>query len=114
MGDHIIANIHDFKSNISKYIRLLERGAYKAVIVRRYGKPVGAFVTMNARGKAATEKAGLVRNAGPAAEKSFGAMLSLLAACGPGAGPHSEAGPESGASCAEGPHPPSPENLGTN
>jgi hypothetical protein len=77
-GDHIIANIHDFKSNISKYIRLLERGAYKAVIVRRYGKTVGAFVTMKGREKTTDSKAGLVRNAGPVPEKSLTTILSML------------------------------------
>ena len=43
-GPYIYANIHDFKSNISKYIRLLEQGAYQAVYIKRHSKVVGAFI----------------------------------------------------------------------
>ncbi len=42
-GPYIYATIHDFKSNIAKYIRLLEQEAYDAVLIKRYDKPV-AFV----------------------------------------------------------------------
>lgn len=41
----IIATVHDFKTHISKYIRMLERGEYRAVIVRRYEKQIGVFLT---------------------------------------------------------------------
>lgn len=30
----IVATMHDFKTNISKYVRMLERGEYRAVLVR--------------------------------------------------------------------------------
>ena len=41
----IIATIHDFKTNISKYIRMLQKGDYRAVVVRRYNETVGVFIT---------------------------------------------------------------------
>jgi|GEM_PF-5047167 len=44
-GVYIFASIHDFKTNISKYIRVLERRQRKAVIVKRYNKVVGVFLT---------------------------------------------------------------------
>ncbi len=41
---YLKANIHEFKTHISKYIRLLELNIAKAVIVQRAGKPVGLFM----------------------------------------------------------------------
>lgn len=38
------ATVHEFKSNIARYIRALEDGRYQGVIVKRYDKPVGAFL----------------------------------------------------------------------
>jgi len=46
-GDTIIATIHDFKTHLSKYIRLLNNGDYKAVRVRKYNEDVGIFMTYN-------------------------------------------------------------------
>lgn len=46
-NEHIVATIHDFKSNISRYIRLLEQGKYRAVIVRRYDRTIGVFISNN-------------------------------------------------------------------
>ena len=51
-GEYVSASIHEFKSNISAYIRALEAGRYKAVIVKRYEEPVGLFIPY----KAAVEK----------------------------------------------------------
>ncbi len=42
---YIYATIHEFKSNISRYIKWLEEERYRAVIVKRYNKPVGIFMT---------------------------------------------------------------------
>ena len=42
-GPYLYATTHDFKSNIARYMRLLESGAYEAVFIKRYDKPV-AFV----------------------------------------------------------------------
>lgn len=42
-GPYLYATIYEFKSKIAKYIRLLEGGRYRAVILKRYNKPV-AFV----------------------------------------------------------------------
>ncbi len=36
--------IHEFKSNIARYIRALEAGRYRGIIVKRYHEPVGAFI----------------------------------------------------------------------
>lgn len=46
---YIVASIHDFKTNISKYIRMLERGDYAAVEVQRYNTMVGLFLTPNSQ-----------------------------------------------------------------
>ncbi len=45
--NYIYATIHDFKSNIARYIRKLEREEHRAVIVKRYNKPVGFFMAMD-------------------------------------------------------------------
>ncbi len=36
--------IHEFKSNIARYIRALEEGRHKGIIVKRYDRPVGLFM----------------------------------------------------------------------
>jgi hypothetical protein len=46
--DHIIATVHEFKSNISRYTRLLERNGYTAVFVTRYERIVGVYMTCGA------------------------------------------------------------------
>ncbi len=38
------ATMHKFKTHIAHYIRMLEAGLYKAVIVKRGTKPVGLFM----------------------------------------------------------------------
>ena len=43
-GEYLFTTIHDFKSNIAKYIRALENMRYRAIVIRRYNKPV-ALVT---------------------------------------------------------------------
>jgi len=40
MQDYLYTTIHEFKSNISRYIRMLEAGTYRAMIVKRNKKPV--------------------------------------------------------------------------
>jgi len=35
---------HAFKTNFSKYLREMQMGKYKGVVVTSYGRPVGAFV----------------------------------------------------------------------
>ncbi|MCB1533041.1 MAG: hypothetical protein KDJ35_09260 [Alphaproteobacteria bacterium] len=42
--EYVSASIHQFKNNISRYIRALEDGRHRAVIVRRNDRPVGLFV----------------------------------------------------------------------
>lgn len=41
--------IHEFKNNIARYLRELERGDYDAVLVKRYNEPVGMFLSFKAR-----------------------------------------------------------------
>jgi len=41
----IRTGIHDFKTNISKYIRILDEGDYEQVILTSRGKPIGGFAT---------------------------------------------------------------------
>ncbi len=46
-GDRFIhTTIHDFKGNISKYIRVLQQGAFEGVIVNRYQEPMGVFMLL--------------------------------------------------------------------
>ena len=47
MPEHLETTIHDFKTNITRYIRQLERGEYRAVVVKRYRRTVGIFMTVN-------------------------------------------------------------------
>lgn len=43
---YIYTTMHEFKSNIAKYVRILENPEYRGVIVKRYNKPVGVFIPM--------------------------------------------------------------------
>lgn len=43
---YLNANTHDFKTNIAKYIRQLELGLHKGIILKRYDKPVGIFMLL--------------------------------------------------------------------
>lgn len=45
-NEHIITTVHDFKTHISKYMRMLDRGDYRAVLVKRYTKTIGVFQTL--------------------------------------------------------------------
>lgn len=42
---HIRTGIHDFKTNINKYIRELNTGEYSSLILTSRGNPVGGFYT---------------------------------------------------------------------
>lgn len=46
---YIHTTIHDFKTHISKYIRLLEREHYRAVILYRRNQKVGIFIPYEVR-----------------------------------------------------------------
>ncbi len=46
---YITTTIHDFKTNLSKYIRMLEAEHYRAVVVKRRYKIVGIFIPYEAR-----------------------------------------------------------------
>ena len=46
--EFIHTTMHDFKSNIAKYTRILNRGDYKGVIVKRYNEPLGLYLPMDA------------------------------------------------------------------
>lgn len=41
----IYTGIHDFKTNISQYIRLLDSGDYESLVLTSRGRKVGMFVT---------------------------------------------------------------------
>ena len=58
--EHILTSMHDFKTNMSKYTRMLERGDYKAVQVHRYNELIGVFLTLHSHERferRATERA---------------------------------------------------------
>ncbi len=42
--DYIHVNIHDFKTHLSHYIRMMEAGLYGKVLVKRRNVPIGAFI----------------------------------------------------------------------
>lgn len=44
-GSYIYATTHEFKNDIARWTRLLERGVYKAVLVRRRSEVVGVYAT---------------------------------------------------------------------
>lgn len=46
-NDCLECTIHNFKTHVSRYIRLLEAGQYKAMIVKRHSTPVGIFFLLN-------------------------------------------------------------------
>ena len=46
-GGYICATVHQFKSNISKYMRMLDAGHYAAVKIYRYDTLVGIFQTVH-------------------------------------------------------------------
>ncbi len=51
MDDFIYANIHRFKTHISKYIRKLENGEAKAIIVERNGTRVALLIPYETKKK---------------------------------------------------------------
>lgn len=42
--DYIHVNVHDFKTNLSHYVRMMEAGLYRKIVVKRRNKPIGAFI----------------------------------------------------------------------
>jgi antitoxin (DNA-binding transcriptional repressor) of toxin-antitoxin stability system len=51
-SDYLECSIHALKTHISRYLRLLEEGRYKAVIVRRYNRPVAFFMPIKPQDRA--------------------------------------------------------------
>jgi antitoxin (DNA-binding transcriptional repressor) of toxin-antitoxin stability system len=47
----IRTGIHDFKTNISKYIRALDSGDYEQLLVTSRGRVIGSFVTYKGAAK---------------------------------------------------------------
>ena len=47
--EYIHATIHDFKTHFSRYLRMLEREEYRAVMVYRREKRVGIFIPYEVR-----------------------------------------------------------------
>lgn len=48
-GPYVYATTHEFKSDISRWTRALEFGAYQALFVTRHGVVVGAYMTAGVR-----------------------------------------------------------------
>lgn len=42
-----VVSVHDFKTNLSRYIRLLRRREAKGIVVRRYKKQIVMLVAIN-------------------------------------------------------------------
>ena len=49
IDSHREVTIHEFKNNIARYLRELDRGDYDALLVTRYNEPVGMFLPVKAR-----------------------------------------------------------------
>jgi|GEM_PF-5070239 len=47
--DYHEVTMHDFKSNIARYLRDLDRGRWDGLVVKRYNQPVGLFFSVKAR-----------------------------------------------------------------
>ncbi len=43
-NDILHVKLHDFKDNISRYIRWLRAGKIQSIIVKRHNEPVGLFI----------------------------------------------------------------------
>lgn len=57
----IRAGIHDFKTNISKYIQLLDSGRFEQLILTSRGQVIGGFYTFEgARQRARLIEAGII------------------------------------------------------
>ena len=46
---HVTVTIHQFKSNIAAYLRALEEGRMRAVMIKRYDRPVAVVTPFNAK-----------------------------------------------------------------
>ena len=57
--NHIIASTHEFKDNIARFTRLLQKEDYSAIFVKRRDKIVGIYMTTGAQDaeRSFTEKA---------------------------------------------------------
>lgn len=44
LEDYVEVTMHKFKTHIAHYVRMMEAGLYKAVVVKRGKKPVGLFM----------------------------------------------------------------------
>jgi antitoxin (DNA-binding transcriptional repressor) of toxin-antitoxin stability system len=49
--EYLVVSIHDFKTNLSKYIRKLRSGELNSIVVRRYQKPLVALIPLNKKPK---------------------------------------------------------------
>ncbi len=50
--------IHEFKSNISKFIAFVENGYYEGLIIKRHNNPVGFFIPINYAENSKPKKSG--------------------------------------------------------
>lgn len=46
-NDYLEVGVYEFKNNLSRYIRLLENGERKGIILHRHGARVGAFIPLS-------------------------------------------------------------------
>jgi len=42
--EQVHVNIYEFKTNMSHYIRMMEAGLYRQLVIKRRNKPIGAFI----------------------------------------------------------------------
>lgn len=49
-GSYVYATTHEFKSDIARWTRMLECGAYRGLFVTRHGVVVAVYMTEGVRG----------------------------------------------------------------
>lgn len=47
LQEYVEVSMHQFKTHIAHYVRMLESGLYRAVIVKRRNKKVGIFMPIS-------------------------------------------------------------------
>lgn len=74
-GAYVYVTTHEFKGDIARWTRLLQRGVYKTVLVRRRAEVVGVYLTEGARDLDQTVQAIRARTEGPDASVLSGDII---------------------------------------
>lgn len=75
MSDYFPTTSHDFKTNFSRYLKMLRQGRYDGIMVKHYKKPMGVFVLLEPPSTPLKEEP---KTAPEAAQQSDSKMLEIL------------------------------------